>query len=347
MFFRELLGSFTEIKSIGEVMKELENNPSIFNLDDARKELEKYDVAPNIRNFIELIFDLSEEVITEQKTFDINKGIASFSKKIMGHPEMYADLLKAFISQKIDKDKLTNDMKNMQERIGEENIAKIKVDPLNVRMNDFKEMSEFARIGSGFRQAEVKINDSVTSFNDKIFDFIDNQFGIASLTARFNDPLMWSHYASSHRGICIEYDFSNYIEQLENSKMLLFPVNYTDKRVTIDQNILDKIDLRTIEEKGKKDILKLFFDGLYTKNEVWKYEDEIRSITLLNDKQDIDSRKIYVENISAIYLGSKMAKSIKSSLLKLISADACFNNLSIFEMKNDISEYKSISSRLK
>jgi hypothetical protein len=158
---------------------------------------------------------------------------------------------------------------------------------------------------------------------------------------------MWSYYASFHRGICIEYDFSDYLEQLENSKMLLFPVNYTDKRVTIDQNILDKVDLRNIEEKGRKDLLKLFFDGLYTKNEVWKYEDEIRSITLLNEKQDMDSRKIYVKNISAIYLGSKMTKSTKSSLLKLISADACFNNLNIFEMKNDISEYKAVSSRLK
>ena len=328
-------------------MKELENNPSIFNLDDARKELEKYDVAPNIRNFIELILDLSEEVITEQKTFDINKGIASFSKKIMDHPEMYADLLKPFISQKIDKDKLTNDMKKMQERIGEENIAKIKVDPLNIRMNDFKEMSEFAGIGSGFQQAEVKINDSVANFNDKIFGFIDNRFGIASLTTRFNDALMWSHYASSHRGICIEYDFSDYFEQLESSKMLLFPVNYSDKRVTIDQNILDKIDLKNIEEKGRKDLLKLFFDGLYTKNEAWKYEDEIRSITLLNEKQDMDSRKIYVKSISAIYFGNKMAELTKKSLLKLLLSEDYFKDVKIYEMVNDISKYSLIEVRIK
>lgn len=346
-FFRELLGQFTEIKGIGGVMLELQNNPSIFNLDDARRELSQYKIAPNIKTYIEFIFDLSEEVITEQETFDINKGITSFSKKIMSHPEMYIDLLKPFISQEIDKDKLTNDMKNMQERIGEENLVKTKVDPLNIRLNDFKEMSEFAGIGPRFQQAEEKINDSVTSFNDRIFSFIDNRFGIASLTTRFNDALMWSHYASSHSGICIEYDFTDYIDRLETSKMLLFPVNYSDKRITIDQTILDRIDLQNIEEKGRKDLLMLFFDGLYTKNDNWKYEDEIRSITLVNETEDKDARKISINNISAIYLGSKMTESTQKSLLKLISGDAYFDKLKIFKMKNDISEYKATPSRLK
>lgn len=346
-FFRELLGQFTEIKGIEGVMQELQNIPSIFNLDDARRELSQFEIAPNIRKYIEFIFDLSEEVITEQETFDINIGITSFSKKIMSHPEMYIDLLKPFISQEIDKDKLTNDMKNMQERIGEKNIDKLKVDPLNIRMSDFKEMSEFAGIGPGFQQAEDKINDSVTNFNDRIFGFIDNRFGIASLTTRFNDALMWSHYASSHSGICIEYDFTDYIDQLETSKMLLFPVNYCDKRITIDQTILDRIDLQNIEEKGKKDLLKLFFDGLYTKNNVWKYEDEIRSITLLNGKQDIDSRRIFVKNISAVYLGNKMAVSTKKSLLKLLISDDYFKSVKIYEMINDISEYSLISNRIK
>ncbi len=30
--------------------------------------------------------------------------------------------------------------------------------------------------------------------------------GVLSLTARWNSPLMWSHYAAQHQGVCIEYD---------------------------------------------------------------------------------------------------------------------------------------------
>lgn len=339
-FFREILGMFTEVKGVGNVMQELQNNPSIFNLDEAREELDRYEVAPNIKRFINFVFDLSEEIITKQETFDINKGITLFSKKLMDHPEMYINLLKPFISQEIDKEKLTNEMKSMQERIGEENIAKIKVDPLNIRMDDFKDMSEFAGIASGFQNAEEKIIDSVNNFNEKVFSFIDDQFGIASLTTRFNDALMWSHYASSHTGICIEYDFSDYIDHIDQSQMLLFPVNYSDKRVTIDQTILYKIDLKNIEEEGRKDLLKLFFEGLYTKNSVWKYENEIRSITLINDKNNNNLRKIIANNISAIYFGNKMTNVTKNTLLKLLSQDTNFSKLKIYEMINDVSEYR-------
>lgn len=346
-FFRELLGQFTEIKGIGDFMQKLQDNPSIFNLDEARNELKKMDIAVNIKRFIESIFVLLEEVLASQETFDISKGMTLFSKKLMDHPEMYVDLLKPFIIQEIDKDKLTNEMKTMQEKIGEKNITRIKVDPLNIKMNDFKEMSEFAGIASGFQQAENKINDSVANFNDKVFGFIDNQFGIASLTTRFNDALMWSHYASSHAGICIEYDFTDYIDQLEKSQMLLFPVNYSNKRVTIDQSILDRMDLKNIEEQGRKDLLKLFFDGLYTKNSVWKYEDEIRSITFINDKKENSLRKIKVKNISSIFFGNKMAKVTKNTLLKLIAQDTNFCKVRIYEMKNDISEYKITPSQIR
>ena len=169
----------------------------------------------------------------------------------MSEPEIFFDLLLPFIANRIDKGKLAYDMKNLQEKIGEENISKVKVDPLNIRIDDFKEMSKFAGIAPGFQDAEDKVNDSVGNLNKKIFSFIDNRFGIASLTTRYDDALMWSHYASSHAGICIEYDFKDYIEQLDKTNMLLFPVNYSEKRVTIDQSILDKIDLKKYRRARK------------------------------------------------------------------------------------------------
>ena len=138
-------------------------------------------------------------------------------------------------------------------------LQKIKVDPLNIKMDDFKEMSDFAGISSGFQKAEEKIIDSVNNFNEKIFSLIDDQFGIASLTTRFNDALMWSHYASSHTGICIEYDFSDYMNHINQSQMLLFPVNYSDKRVTIDQTILDKIDLKKYRRRRQERFAEIVF----------------------------------------------------------------------------------------
>jgi hypothetical protein len=129
--------------------------------------------------------------------------------------------------------------------------------------------------------------------------------------------------------------------------MLLFPVNYSEKRVTIDHTILDRIDLKNIEEQGKKDILKLFFEGLYTKNIVWEYENEWRSITLINNKTDKDNRKINVDNISAIFLGNKMNYKTKSALLNIIDHDSVLRGIPIYEMRNDISEYKITEAKIR
>lgn len=341
-FFREILGQFTDIKGVATVMQELQSNPKIFNLREARNELVRYELNPNIKRFIEFILDLAEEIVSEEETFDINKGMMLFSKKMMEHPEVYIDLLKPFLSQNIDKEKLTSEMKSMQDKIGKDNIPKIKVDPNNIRLNDFKEMSEFAGLSSGFQEAEEKIKDSVNNYNEKIFSFIDNQFGIVSFTTSYNDALMWSHYASSHTGICIEYNFKDYIDRIEDSQTMLLPVNYSDKRVTIDQTILDRIDLKNIEEQGRKDLLKLFFEGLYTKNTVWNYENEWRSITLLSDKGKSNSRKIETMNISSIYFGNKMTADIRKVLIKLIKQDEYFSKVRIYDMVNDISDYKLI-----
>ncbi len=346
-FFRELLGYFTEIKGVGEALKLLETNTNIFNLGDVYDELEKIDINANIKNFVKFILDTSKNVVEKQNQFDINQGILDFSKRIMGEPEIFYEFLKPFVANKIDKDKLAISMKDMQEKIGVENLSKVKVDPLNIRLKDFEEMSELAGIAPGFKQAEKKINDSVNDFNKKIFGFIDETFGVASLTTRYNDPLMWSHYALSHTGICIEYDFEEYLENLEDTKMILFPITYSENRVTIDQKFLDKIDLKNIEKKGRKDMLKIFFEGLYTKNTVWKYEDEWRSIVLLKRNTDNYLRKIDFNKITAIYLGNKMKEETVKALINIIEINNDLNNVSVFKMINDISEYKTSAVKIK
>ncbi|MCI5224901.1 MAG: DUF2971 domain-containing protein, partial [Candidatus Electrothrix sp. AR4] len=47
---------------------------------------------------------------------------------------------------------------------------------------------------------------------DKIKEYLDSimkKRGILSLSSTWKSPLMWSHYSDQHRGICIEYEFSD------------------------------------------------------------------------------------------------------------------------------------------
>ncbi|MDD3772392.1 MAG: DUF2971 domain-containing protein, partial [Weeksellaceae bacterium] len=61
---------------------------------------------------------------------------------------------------------------------------------------------------------------SINTIAEKADDLIINstkEFGICCFSKTNNNIHMWSHYADSHKGICIEYDsseFNDYFSQL-------------------------------------------------------------------------------------------------------------------------------------
>lgn len=95
----------------------------------------------------------------------------------------------------------------------------------------------------------------------------------------WNNQLMWSHYANSYSGICVEYDFN----KINDFIGFIFPVNYTTNRPTLSLQDLGiaKFDLNA-EEKivhGDTDVSKIL-SYLLSKNTCWKYEDEWRIINI-------------------------------------------------------------------
>lgn len=92
--------------------------------------------------------------------------------------------------------------------------------------------------------------------------------GILTLSQRWNSPLMWSHYADSHRGFCIEYDATDH------------RCKYID-RVSYDSNRgLRLSDIYAWKIKQSKDGLARFVDSTYfRKAKDWSYEEEWRDIS--------------------------------------------------------------------
>lgn len=85
-----------------------------------------------------------------------------------------------------------------------------------------------------------------------------NQTGVFSMSEINNDILMWSHYADSHKGVCIGFD---------PEKMAAFPpfrIKYSELRPSIN--------LRT--DNG----IPIIEKGLLTKSDHWQYEREWRLI---------------------------------------------------------------------
>lgn len=110
-----------------------------------------------------------------------------------------------------------------------------------------------------------------------------DQLGMLCLSTRPDVPLMWSHYADSHAGVCLGFDPEVSFFALAR------PVRYTNTRPCVDPTILS--DEQMIEA------------NLYTKSIDWAYEEEWRIV--------LESRpgnyKMHTNALRSIIFGAKVS----------------------------------------
>lgn len=147
-----------------------------------------------------------------------------------------------------------------------------------------------------------------------------NLFYIGCLTTSPNNRLMWSHYADSHKGICIEYDFSSF-----TTEITLLPVVYSQNRPQLPWKYVMDQTPDSIEKANRA-----LFSVLFTKDEIWSYENEWRIIIQKANEQNIKVP------ITAIYLGAKINQKNKTKVLKIAKK----NNIPVKQMKLDRGKYE-------
>ncbi len=132
-------------------------------------------------------------------------------------------------------------------------------------------------------------------FQKSIYD-LTQSFGIFSMSAVNDDILMWSHYADSHRGFCIEYSRTprNILgKQAE-------PVKYQDR--------VPSLSVQEITSRGGN------FDKLWlTKSIHWEYEKEWRLINTEGGK----SFQFPCE-IKSIIFGLKMREQNRYTIRRIL-----------------------------
>jgi hypothetical protein len=110
----------------------------------------------------------------------------------------------------------------------------------------------FELIAANFREREVR--NVIRGFKAAF----DAQSGLLSFSEDWADPVLWSHYASRHRGICLGFNVPRDLVQ---------EVHYEDERIRAE---LDVIDDPTQLPADLKQAL------LCTKFRHWEYEHEYR-----------------------------------------------------------------------
>jgi len=160
---------------------------------------------------------------------------------------------------------------------------------------------------------------------------IDSYYFYCLTTDPLNN-LMWSHYANSHKGFCIEWD---------STEMCPDEVIYSNDLATIDLLDIAKSDLSLIDKGVLGDKL---WAALRTKLHYWSYENEFR-IKLRHSMNDLimhKNEKFCIVSadpkwIKSIIFGVRCSEDVKTYIMKNIphkvSFKQCVINNSIIYTK--------------
>ena len=121
--------------------------------------------------------------------------------------------------------------------------------------------------------------------------YINDEYKINDDKEEFLKSVMWSHYADSHKGICIKYKFTHSIPQIDDRNITVFSY-LKDVRYSDDD----------MSKYSEHDSINMH-DAFFLKGQQWEYENELRYIYFdINGKNGFQQIKI-PNTIEAIYFG--------------------------------------------
>ena len=258
--------------------------------------LEGLDVTPDSTKHL---FDMLEILYREKKSFK-NK---------------FYDLIKIMLDRDfyIENDNITTVYKYRPIDINTEKLI------LNskVRLSDYNFFNDPA-------DPLIKLNKRSLK---NISKFIKN-IKICSLSPTYDNFLMWSHYSNEHKGICIEYDASNFKKLNPNiERLILKKVGYIPEiSFGYYKHIFESRDLDLNNSR--------FISLFYLKHKNWKYENEYRFIA--------DTKKEYIYlPIKAIYFGMNASDDD----IKLIKSLVKDDTVKFYKMKSDKNNLFNLTSK--
>ena len=172
-------------------------------------------------------------------------------------------------------------------------------------------------------------NKFIRDFEDSLVVLLDS-YPFYCLSKNGKSNLMWSHYADSHKGFCIEF------------KTEYLKADRVEYQMEIPE--IELIDF--LNHKTQKDFSKKIWDALRTKLEEWKYEDEYRfqpgnamPFRKLPKGEKCAPIKYDATWVESIIFGCRMPKVVKKYITTNIPFDVKFKQAIELDSSIDIVDY--------
>lgn len=157
--------------------------------------------------------------------------------------------------------------------------------------------------------------------------------------------LMWAHYANSHFGYCIKFEFSekpedNFVKDEETGGIQIYKLSDEGERFPSGHEELHfpsgRSEFKIVQYKDKPLVFR-FDNGvthdsmeefLQIKSKAWKYEKEVRLILHLEDSLGFDLNEYYgikydIQCIKGIYWGINMLEEYKKEMIEILESQKC------------------------
>lgn len=166
-------------------------------------------------------------------------------------------------------------------------------------------------------------------------EMMSKNIAIMCCSSSFSSNVMWGHYTDNHQGICIGIDITKDKYPLVDTSM----VEYKNERIEIPHLLA----------VYKGDDLMDFMEKLvFTKDEEWDYEKEIRSVVPIkdsvlfnNDGTEYYTVDLNLDDIKEVYIGKRFDHTMNSDITSL------FNENIIKQMAPSENEFKLVSIEYK
>lgn len=174
-----------------------------------------------------------------------------------------------------------------------------------------------------YNGAVENLQNLLDEMDSKLAEKMKNLFLVGCVCTSYKNRLMWSHYADSHKGFCIEYDFSEPEDEILSK--LPLPVVYSEKRPSVPW----KAAIDNSEENMEEAYAEIMM-GLLTKDKEWEYENEWR--ILIGATEDSE---LVMPKVSCIYLGASIEKENRDKVIAIAKE----RNIPVKQMKVDRGAY--------
>lgn len=195
----------------------------------------------------------------------------------------------------------------LNEQYGLDNIRKRRLKV--ARINELNDPFEFA----GVDFTEKQLRDAFRKMKREI----SQSSGLLCFSTKWSNPVMWSHYADRHRGLCLGFDVAD---------VSVGPVSYSGQRLAVEiENLSSPHDLSV-------DYVRKI---LFTKYAHWQYENEYRGFVTLEE----------IDEATGLYFADFSERLILRQVI--VGAESCISRQCLTDaLGEELQDVEQIKARL-